>query len=595
MKVAMPTKLWTIIACAALPLLDGCGGSSASPAAVAFDCGAGCGGSSAPPRPAAVAFDCAAIKNFNLANLNVTLAERVEANTAKPADPVSGAPVGEYLPAHCVVQGAINARTGKAFSMDPATFSVSQVDASYAIGFELRLPKDWNGRFFFQGGGGLDGLLRQAVGVFDPQQGAADNALARGFAVVSTDAGHRGTSAFDGNFGADAQARIDYAYNAVDQVTLKSKDIVQRYYGKQPDKSYFVGCSNGGRQAMLASQRFASHFDGIVAGDPGFNLTNAVSNTLTDVLAVAAIVPPGATTPLGPDLGKAFSQADRALIGSAIVARCDVKGRDNLADGMISDPQSCDFDPQLHIPTCTGANDGTCLSAGQKGALASMTGGGKTTAGAPLYSDYFYDAGFGSGAWSIWKLDGIPVPLSPTLTLSLGLNQIAGMDGPGKVFSTPANPGFSPFAFDPDADPAKFVEFGKLANATSTDLSAYKNRGGKLLMYNGNSDPLFSSKDIIRYHSALSAANGGDASSFARLFLVPGMAHCAGGPATDGFDPLTAIQTWVEQETAPEVMVAKAGPFTPWPGRTRPLCAYPKVAVYKGAESVEDASNFACQ
>ena len=575
MKVNMQTKLWAIIASVALPVLNGCGGSSA-------------------PLPA-VAFDCAAIKNFALANVNVTRAERVEANTAKPADALSGAPVGEYLPAHCLVQGGINARTGKAFSMDPASFAVSQVDAPYAIGFELRLPKDWNGRFFFQGGGGLDGIARQAVGVFDPQQGGAANALTRGFAVVSTDGGHRGTNLFDGNFGADAQARIDYAYNAVDQTTLKSKDILQRYYGKQPDKSYFVGCSNGGRQAMLASQRFASHFDGIVAGDPGFNFMNMVSNTLTDVLALAAIVAPGAATPFGPDLGKAFSQADRALIGPAIVARCDVKGRDNLADGIISDPQACDFNPQTHIPTCTGANDGTCLSIAQKGALAAMAGGGKTTQGVPLYSDYFYDSGVGSPGWSVWKLDGIPVPLSPTLTLSLGLNQIAGMDAPGKVFSTPANPGFSAFAFNPDTDPAKFVEFGKLANATSTDLSAYKGRGGKLLMYTGNSDPLVSAKDLVRYQQALSAANGGDASSFARLFLVPGMGHCSGGAATDGFDPLTAIQTWVEQGTAPEVMVAKAGPFTPWPGRTRPLCAHPKVAVYKGGGSVEDAANFSCQ
>ena len=556
----------------------------------------GCGGGSDAPKPPSATFDCAAVASAALgANVKVTQSTRIEANTTQPTDPFSGAPVGEFLPAHCLVQGQINARTGKAFSADPVTHAVSVVDAPYAIGFELRLPKDWNGRFFFQGGAGLDGVLTPAVGVFDPQQGAATNALSRGFAVVSTDGGHRGTSAFDGNFGADQQARLDYAYNAIDKVTLTAKEVLQRYYGKRPDKSYFVGCSNGGRQAMIMSQRFPSYFDGIVAGDPGFRYMDAVANTLADVQTVAAIVPPGQVTPLGPDLGKAYSPADRALIGSAIVAKCDVKGRDNAADGMLSDPQACEFNPQVDLPTCTGANDGTCLSTAQKTALAAMTAGGKTTSGAALYSDYFYDAGIGSPAWSIWKLDGIPVPLSPTLTLSLGLNQLAGMDGPGKLFSTPANPVFNPFAFEPDTDPAKFREFGRVADATSVDLSSFKARGGKLMLYNGNSDPLFSSKDIVRYVQSLAAANGGDASDFARLFLVPGMGHCSGGPSTDGFDPLSALQAWVEQGVAPDSLLARAGPFTPWPGRTRPLCAHPKVAVYKGSGSLEDAANFSCQ
>lgn len=554
----------------------------------------GCVDSDPPPPPSA-SFDCAALASAALGSqVKVTQSTRVEAGTSKPTDPFTGAPVGEFLPAHCLVQGQINARTGKAFSLDPATRAVSVVDAPYAIGFELRLPKEWNGRFFFQGGSGLDGVQAPAYGIFNPQQGAATNALSRGFAVVSTDGGHRGTSAFDGNFGADPQARQDYAYNALDQVTLAGKDLLQQYYGRRPDKSYFVGCSNGGRQAMLASQRFPGHFDGIVAGDPGFRYMDAVSNTLADVKTLAAIVPAGQATVFGPDLGKAYSPADRALIGSAIVAKCDVKGRDNARDGIIADPQACDFNPQVDIPSCTGANDGSCLSAAQKTALAAMTAGGKTSSGAALYSDYFYDAGIGTPAWSVWKLDGIPVPLSPTLTVSLGLNQLAGMDGPGKLFSTPANPVFNPFAFDPDADPARFRDFGLLANAVSTDLSSFKARGGKLMIYNGNSDPLFSSKDIARYVQALAAANGGSAADFARLFLVPGMGHCSGGPATDGFDPLTAVQAWVEQGVAPDSLLAKAGPATPWPGRTRPLCAYPKVAVYKGSGSLEDAANFVC-
>lgn len=549
----------------------------------------GCGGFDDAP-PLAADFNCEAIAQLALTgNAKVTEAKRIEAGTVTPV------PGAEALAAHCLVQGQINARTGMAFFTHPTTRVVTVVDAPHAIGFELRLPKDWNGRFFFQGGGGLDGVLSEAWGVFDPQQGAASNALSRGFAVVSTDSGHRGTSAFDGSFGADQQARLDYAFNAVDQVTLTAKELLRQYYGKGPDKSYFVGCSNGGRQAMLASQRFPSHFDGIVAGDPGFNYMRMVSNTLTDNLALAAIVPAEAVTPLGPDLGKAYSTADRALFAAAILGKCDVKGRDTVQDGMVADPQACDFNPVVDIPTCAGANDGTCLSAGQKATLAAMAAGGRTSTGTPLYSDYYYDAGMGTPGWNVWKFDGIPVPLSPTLTLSLGLNQLAAPEGPGKVFATPADTAFNPFAFDPDTYPARMAEFDRLASATSTDLSTFKARGGKLIIYNGNSDPLVSSKDLVRYYQSLGAANGGDASAFARLFLVPGMTHCSGGPATDGFDPLAAVQAWVEQGVAPEVIAAKAGPATPWPGRQRPLCPYPKVAAYNGSGSVETAENFTCQ
>jgi hypothetical protein len=544
----------------------------------------------------AAGFDCAAVAKFSFSdNAKVTKAEKIEAGTVKPAHSFTGAPIGDFLPAHCLVQGAINSRTGKAFSTDPATRAVSVVDAPYAINFELRLPKDWNGRFFFQGGGGLDGVLWQAVGIYDNAQNTAANALSRGFAVVSTDAGHQGKNGFDGSFGADQQAREDYAYNALDQVTVRAKDIIKRYYGKGPDKSYFVGCSNGGRQGMLASQRFPSYFDGIVAGNPGFNLTNAAVNQVTDIQAVAATLLRTAMGPLGPDLTKAFSPADSALIGASILKKCDVKGRDTVQDGIVGDVEACDFKVQTDIPTCSGANDGTCLTAAQKTAVQKMMEGGKTSQGTSLYSDYFADAGIGHPVWHLWKTDGIPVPLSPTLTVTAGLNVLMVPEVVGKVMSTPADTAFNAFTYNPDTDPAKTVEFGKMLNATSTDLSAYKSRGGKLIVYHGTSDAVLSAKDTLGYYKKLAEASGGDASDFARLFLVPGMAHCTGGPATDSFDALTAIQDWVEKGTAPASMTAKAGATTPWPNRTRPVCAYPKVAVYKGSGSLEEAGSFVCQ
>lgn len=556
----------------------------------------GCGGSTNTPVTAASTFDCAAIATFALGdNVKITQADKVEANTAKPTGN-GGAPVGgDFLPAHCVVQGDMNTRTGKAFATDSATRTLTTVDTTYAIKFELRLPKDWNGRFFFHGGGGLDGVVSQAVGVYDFAQGPAVNALSRGFAVVSTDAGHQGTL-LNGNFGADQQARLDYAYNALDVVTVTAKDIINHYYGKAPDKSYFIGFSNGGRQAMLMSQRFPSYFDGIVAGAPGFNLTNAAVNQIGDIQDFAAALPPSTPpTPFGPDLGKAYSQADLALIRTSITSKCDAKGRDTVMDGIIGDVEACDFDVQADIPVCAGVNDGTCLSAAQKTALEKVMAGARNSQGTVLYSDFFFDTRVGSFGWAAWKLGGIPIPLSPTVTTTAGLNLLVAQESVSKVFSTPAYTSFNPLTYNLDTDPARTVEFGKVFNAVSTDLSGFKARGGKLILFHGNSDPVFSAKDTISYFKRLIAANNGDASNFARLFLVPGMTHGADGSSPDSFDTLTAIQSWVENDMAPDSIAAKAGAASPWPNRTRPLCPYPKVAVYKGTGSLDDAASFSCQ
>lgn len=555
----------------------------------------GCGGPADTPVTAASTFDCAAVAKFALGdNIQITQAGKVEANTAKPLDS-RGAPTGAYLPAHCVVQGAMNTRTGKAFATNPANGTLTTVDTTYAIKFELRLPKDWNGRFFFHGGGGLDGELAQAVGVYDFAQGPAVNALSRGFAVVSTDAGHQ-SPLLIGNFGADQQARLDYAYNALDLVTVTAKDIINRYYGRTPDKSYFIGFSNGGRQAMLMSQRFPSYFDGIVAGSPGFNLTHSAVNQIGEIQAIAAALPPSTPPTLfGPDLAKAYSQADLALIKTSITNKCDVKGRDTVMDGIISDVEACDFNIQADIPTCAGANDGTCLSAAQKTALEKVMAGSRNSQGTALYSDFFFDTNVGSFGWSAWKLGGFPIPLSPTLTTTASLNQLIAPESVGKVFSTPAFTAFNPLTYNLDTDPARTVEYGKIFNTVFTDLSQFREHGGKLIVFHGNSDPVFSSKDTINYFKKLNAANNGDASSFARLFLVPGMTHGADGSSPDGFDTLTAIQNWVENGIAPDSMIAKAGPASAWPNRTRPLCPYPQVAVYNGAGSLDDAANFSCR
>lgn len=267
--------------------------------------------------------------------------------------------------AHCEVIGKINPRTG--------------VDGkSYAIGFHLRLPDNWNKRFFFQGGGGTDGSIGDALG---------NGVVAQGYAVVSTDAGHDNTIDNDPNaggtaaFGVDPQARIDYGYNAVDQVTQTAKIIIKKYFGSYPAYSYFVGCSNGGRQGMVASQRFPRYFDGIVAGDPGFDLPKAAVAEAWNEQALAPLAT-SLSTNGQPYLPDTFSDADLELAANAILAACD--DLDGLVDGIVDNYAACTnrrVYPQLKAIQCTGPKNAGCLSAGQVEALKMIYAGPENSRG----------------------------------------------------------------------------------------------------------------------------------------------------------------------------------------------------------------------
>ena len=490
---------------------------------------------------------------------------------------------------HCEVIGKINPRTG--------------VDGkSYAIGFHLRLPDNWNKRFFFQGGGGTDGSIGDALG---------NGVVAQGYAVVSTDAGHDNGIDYDPNaggtaaFGVDPQARIDYGYNAVDQVTQTAKIIIKKYFGSYPAYAYFVGCSNGGRQGMVASQRFPRYFDGIVAGDPGFDLPKAAVAEAWNEQALAPLATKLSTNGQ-PYLPDTFSDADLALAANAILAACD--DLDGLMDGIVDNYAACTNQrvyPQLKAIQCTGPKNAGCLSAGQVEALKMIYAGPENSRGKQLYSDWQWDPGI-SGLLSLrlWSL-GIPIPppVNTALNLTLGGGALP------LIFVTP--PAITPetgleayiFGFNFDTDAPKIFKTSGIytessmdfMTARSTDLSPFKHHGGKLIIYNGNSDGVFSSRDIVRWYNAMNARMHGKAQSFARLFLVPGMGHCALGPSTYAFDAFTPLVNWVEHGIAPDSIVAMAPPDTPWPGRTRPLCPYPKQTRYIGSGDIENAANFVCE
>ena len=514
---------------------------------------------------------------------------------------------GPALPAHCEIQGSLNDRTGVN-------------GQSYAIKFHLRLPTDWNGRFFFEGGGGSNGNVGNALGNLQGQQ--RGNALTLGYAVVSQDSGHDNAANNDPNrsgaatFGFDPQARLDFGYNSYDVVTRAAKALIQAYYGRAPERSYYVGCSEGGREGMMMSQRFPDYFDGILACSPGFNLPKAaLFGHGWDAQSFAAVAKAaGIYDRFGqPFLNKTFTDEDLDLVSQAILGACD--SLDNLADGVIDNFPACTaavVKPKLDSITCKGPKRATCLSAVQVTAIENVFAGARDSKNQPLYSDWAWDRGLGgkigdnyNQGWRIWKIGAYDSAANNAIIVGLGSGAVSA------VFTTPptevAASGAAPLAYllgidfvrDAPKLTAETPVYTKAVldfmNASSTDLSGFRKHNSKLVIVQGVSDPVFSINDTIRWWNEVNRINSSSAADFVRLFAVPGMNHCSGGPATDQFDAFTALVNWVEKSAAPDRIVATAGAATPWPGRTRPLCSYPKQAHYKGSGSIEDAANFACQ
>ncbi|HVY63350.1 MAG TPA: tannase/feruloyl esterase family alpha/beta hydrolase [Gammaproteobacteria bacterium] len=506
-----------------------------------------CFGTTAHAQEAAA---CAALRAVTLAGmaLEITSAARVPAGVATPAG--GGAPgYTGLLPAHCRVEGVIERRHG-----------VGGVE--YGIRFALALPDSWTGRFLFQGGGGLNGSVNPPLGA---AAAGSTPALARGFAVVSTDTGHQG-AVFDRSFFADQEATLNFLYVANGKVAQVAKRLIDAYYRKPAERSYFVGCSTGGREAMIMSQRYPTYFDGIVAGAPAMRTGYSNLGMRSVAVALGAVAQRDANGAVIP--GSALSATDKKLIVDSALAVCDAQ--DGLADGMLFDPLACRFDPATLA--CRGAKNDRCLTPAQVNAVKGAMAGPRTVTGRPVYPGYLYDTGIGaSGAGTI---PGV-------------LNGAAG----------PVGPRVPPATQDIDAEAAAVAGEPSTLGDTNqwTNLSTFTGHGGKLLFYHGVSDPWFSALDTVEYYRKLGTANGGEQAvrDWSRLFLVPGMGHCRGGEATlDEFDLLTAVVEWVEHGHAPEAVTATGAAF---PGRSRPLCAFPQHAHYKGAGNPEDAANFECR
>jgi Tannase and feruloyl esterase len=511
-----------------------------------------------PQSPAPIAVPrsttCADMLNFRAPSVEIIAAADQAAgpfNTSRSDAP----PVMTDLPAHCLVRGVIERRIGVG-------------GKPYGIHFEMRLPEGWNHRFLFQGGGGINGIVAPAIGsVKGPP------ALAQHYAVVTQDAGHSGN---DASFGEDQQARIDMIYRSYDRVTQIAKLLLSSYYGKPADRSYFMGCSEGGREALLVSQRMPLDYDGVVAGDPGI-LLGASLKEFPERMAIAAISPKGSDGK--PDYSKAFSLADLHLLNATVVRECD--GLDGLKDGIIDNAPMCR--PNLARLICKGGKKtDQCLTKPQVGALKVIFDGGQPSGNGFTTVGYYYHSSIDTLPWQ-GKFFGRGVVVGNGVTSVQGL------------FSTPYDPKFDDSRVDfAKGEGDRFVEVGALNRTDGVMYSSFKQHGGKMLMYTGLADNAFSAKQYVDYYAKLAAANGGaDATSdFARLFLAPNMLHCRGGQALDTFDPLAALVDWVEKGKAPNQMIATGQAF---PGRSRPICPFPKQSRYKGVGSIEDASNFECR
>ncbi|MBX2812754.1 MAG: tannase/feruloyl esterase family alpha/beta hydrolase [Myxococcales bacterium] len=497
---------------------------------------------------------------------------------------------GKGLGAHCVVQGKMFERT-------------SPVDGqTYAIGFEMRLPRVWNGRFFYQGNGGLDGRVAPAFGSVSGG-GPITHALEKGFAVISSDAGHN--QAQNATFGLDPQARLDYGYQAVQKLTPMAKALIKAGYGKYPDVSYIGGTSNGGRHAMVAAARIPKEYDGYLAGSPGFHLPRTAIAQAYGAQQYAKV----ATDPS--DLQTAFTQEERMTVANAILDQCDEL--DGIADGLIFDSEGCQqrFDLERDVPSCSSIRDGSCLTEEQKEAIAAVFAGAKNSEGIQLYAPFAYDSGIVGADWARWEMSASvqrdPVALgfvftTPPLT-SIEMNTSPELQRQYTLS----------FSMDEDA-PTVDQTFGIYTESAldfmlppkETKLRKLQRRGAKMIVILGASDGAYSTIDTENWYNRVLAKHR-NARGFVRYFRVPGMNHSRNGPTTDQFDALAALINWVELGKAPDRIIATArGPGNlggvnrelpeDWaPDRTRPLCAYPTIAIYNGSGDPEKAESFICR
>ncbi|MDH4413247.1 MAG: tannase/feruloyl esterase family alpha/beta hydrolase [Rhizobium sp.] len=535
------------------------------------------------PSAAKAAVACADIASSGNHPSSVTISEAVET-----------APSEEVPVAHCLVRGKTADRQG----IDGKT---------YAIRFELRLPVAWNERFVHQFNGGNDGAVVPALG---PLLGGrkSETALGRGYAVVSSDAGHDGKANPDRGlaggaaFGFDPEARRDYGYGAVATLQPIAEQIVETHYGKPIAFRYGIGSSNGGRHGMMAAERMPEVFDGLLVGYPGFNLPKAAVQHALDIQAWSKV---------DSDIAKAFSRDDLKLVADGVLAACD--SLDGVSDGIVADADACETTFKIEALACqSGANSG-CLRQEQIDALQTSVAGPKDADDKALYNRWIFDTGMASGNWRTWKIE--------SRNEAWGMKPIIGVMGASslaQVFTTPPTAvGGTPeelIAFLRDFDIARdgakvsategaftesALDFMVPPGAADPRLDAFRQAGHKMIVFHGNSDPVFSVVDTLDWYRKLDANNDGKAADFVQLYRVPGMPHGAGGPSFNDFDFFTPLVDWVEGGKQPAGIAAGVTEdnkeAASLGGKRFLYCPYPSVTRAGSDAAAEGEARYTCR
>jgi hypothetical protein len=480
---------------------------------------------------------CTALSELRLPDVRITAARYVA------ADPAAAGPVHA---AHCRATGVIGTE----------------------IGFSVWLPDEWNGRFLMNGGGGY-------VGAIPGPGGAVD----RGFAVTSTDTGHQADGVTAKWALNNMERQVNYAYLAVHRTAVVAKYLVRQFYSRDPHHAYFTGCSTGGRQALMEAQRFPDDFDGIVAGAPVFDWTRVLAAGIKN--AQAAFPDPAS-------LGTPLVTGDNLkLLAASVLKACDAN--DGVADGVVDDPASCKFDLAT-VSACANDTPGAdCLTRAQRTAIGR------------IYAPLVDDKGVVYEGQPV-GVEALPASWQTWITGSARAFTATGQPALGWAFSTEF---YKYFVFaDPAWDYSKYDVakawrrdtqlWTSLLNAENPDLTAFRARRGKLLLWHGWADPALNPLATIRYYKDV-VGRDPRAADDVRLFLLPGVLHCAGGPGPSQFDQVTPIVEWVENGAVPATLIARKPAAGDQPARSRPLCPYPAKAAYKGSGSTDDAANFVCK
>jgi feruloyl esterase len=432
------------------------------------------------------------------------------------------------------------------------------------IKIEVWLPDAWNGKMVATGGGGMNGGLRNS----DKEHVAA---VARGYAGVINDVGHDAASA-PGKWGYQQPERIvDFGHRGNHVAAVLGKAVIAEYYGKPAKHSYFQGCSGGGREALMLAQRYPSDYDGIIAGAPAADFTGLMTSGFWNSQRVYR-------------MPESASFAPKAkLLRAAVEKECDEL--DGVKDGVINDPLTCKFDP-AELQCKSSEDQAGCLTSAEVNVAREVYRGPHAANGSKILS------GAALGSEAGWE---------PILTAKGPVANLLPI--PFFQWIVTQDPNFSPQSFDLDRDYALAKSrLGASIDATNPDLSGFTQHGGKLLMYHGWEDGLIPAGATLDYYAQVRGRMGDTVDRNLRLFMMPGVSHCAGGPGPTAFDKLDVLDRWVESGVAPERIVASkyenetsmntgSGKLL----RTRPVCAWPKLAQYKGTGSTDDAANFTCE